>query len=662
MLLPIILAGVVAVIAALVTLAGRQALVLLLIMIAPLAFVAYLLPNTEGWFKKWKDLFLRMLVFYPMFSVLFGASQLAGWVIITAATNWFGVILGIAVQILPLFFAIPLMRMSGTMLGKVNDLVRRPFAPVQKGVGAWSDSHRQLSKQRYQAMSQMPGARFSRYLADRKLRREEDTGKYAATNKLRSQAFSAESVYRKDNALNRRLNRAGTLTGRGEKLYDLQGKDLESQRVVKQIATDFDEGYDTSARGADARIRGRGKQFDRLSASNALIVKEVDSGHIQDARAESVKLANMESYASRINDAVEANKRGERSEIYSEIVNSSGALGERGINNVIATAIAVKEKAKKEATDNYTTLFDATRYTVDIDKKLREALGTGNDDAVSAAMQVMIKRGDTDMVSDALADYTPTMLDDTPENYTMQKRISDSLLGVKQDAAQLAAYAKAVNIVRAKALARRDKIERARADGSYDPNNVEEFAEIAEFGTFQEFVEDRGVFKQVGLGLEKVLGDYSDNVVPTQDRTVFKYLRKSGKLGFRMKDYRSGLTSGRMEGERLQTATDAVVGFELKEINAGLNADQKAFAEDRIREFVEPMAAVQIAGFKSDTVNRFALALSDNGKDRMQGLERLCGMFDDNAKRDLVERAKRGNLDAMNRDIRNDMRNFIPGI
>ena len=104
MLIPIILSGVFAVVSALITMAARQSLIFILAMISPLALIAYMLPNTESWFKKWYQLFMRMLVFYPLFSILYGASSLAGLVIITssisdnAAANSLGVILGLAVN------------------------------------------------------------------------------------------------------------------------------------------------------------------------------------------------------------------------------------------------------------------------------------------------------------------------------------------------------------------------------------------------------------------------------------------------------------------------------------------------------------------------------------------------------------------------------------
>ena len=71
MFIPTALGALVAAASGLITIALRQAVVVILIMIAPLAIVANILPNTEKWFTKWKDLLTRMLVFYPMFSLLF---------------------------------------------------------------------------------------------------------------------------------------------------------------------------------------------------------------------------------------------------------------------------------------------------------------------------------------------------------------------------------------------------------------------------------------------------------------------------------------------------------------------------------------------------------------------------------------------------------------
>ena len=175
MLIPTVLGAIVSVVTGLITIAMRQAVVMLLVMISPLAFVASILPNTEQWFKKWKKLFTQMLVFYPAFSLLFGASNLAGFAIITSAENIFGVLLGIAVQIFPLFFSWKMMKMSGTFLGGINSwmngLAAKPLATNR----AWADSHRVNKRANFIAGGVMPSARLMRYLDYRKSLRETDT-------------------------------------------------------------------------------------------------------------------------------------------------------------------------------------------------------------------------------------------------------------------------------------------------------------------------------------------------------------------------------------------------------------------------------------------------------------------------------------------------------
>ncbi|MBR5647911.1 hypothetical protein IKW73_03210 [Candidatus Saccharibacteria bacterium] len=175
MLIPAALAALVAVVAGLITIALRQVVVTLLIMIAPLAIVAYILPNTESLFRKWKDLLVKMLVFYPMYSLLFGASSLAGWAIIASSSDGFGMILGTIVKILPLFFSWSLMKMSGTFLGTVNAKITGLFAAPLATNRAWAESHKAQTLANTMANGITPSARLRQYLESRRMLRETDT-------------------------------------------------------------------------------------------------------------------------------------------------------------------------------------------------------------------------------------------------------------------------------------------------------------------------------------------------------------------------------------------------------------------------------------------------------------------------------------------------------
>ena len=122
-LIPLIIGGIISVIVGLLVLGLRQALVIFLVSISPIAFVLYILPNTEKHFQKWKNTFSQMLFFYPMFSMLFGVSKLASMVLITSATTPFGLMVGAAVQVLPLLLAAGLMKLSGSALGGISNVL-----------------------------------------------------------------------------------------------------------------------------------------------------------------------------------------------------------------------------------------------------------------------------------------------------------------------------------------------------------------------------------------------------------------------------------------------------------------------------------------------------------------------------------------------------------
>ncbi len=55
----------------------REAIIIMCIVLSPLAFVAMIMPNTEGLYKKWWSAFKAALMVYPMVGLVYGASNLA---------------------------------------------------------------------------------------------------------------------------------------------------------------------------------------------------------------------------------------------------------------------------------------------------------------------------------------------------------------------------------------------------------------------------------------------------------------------------------------------------------------------------------------------------------------------------------------------------------
>lgn len=84
--IPTLAAGFLAIMTVFIILVVRQAGIILLISMSPMAFAAWLLPNTEDLFKKWLKIFRGLLLVFPIISLLYGAGKLAGAVLASSAT------------------------------------------------------------------------------------------------------------------------------------------------------------------------------------------------------------------------------------------------------------------------------------------------------------------------------------------------------------------------------------------------------------------------------------------------------------------------------------------------------------------------------------------------------------------------------------------------
>ena len=139
LLTTMLVGAIVAAIVAMVVLAMRQALITLCIIVAPLAFVAYVLPSTNKYFDKWKDLFATMLLMFPLISFIFGAAQLAGYAIIAnAGDSITQIIIGLAVQVAPIAITPLIIKLSGNLLGKLAGIVNNPNRGIIDRTRNWA--------------------------------------------------------------------------------------------------------------------------------------------------------------------------------------------------------------------------------------------------------------------------------------------------------------------------------------------------------------------------------------------------------------------------------------------------------------------------------------------------------------------------------------------
>ena len=625
MLIPIILSGVFAVVSALITMAARQSLIFILAMISPLAIVAYMLPNTESWFKKWYQLFVRMLVFYPLFSILYGASSLASLVIITtsisnnAAANSLGVILGLAVRILPLFASIPLMKMSGTVLEKVGGAFSKLTTPIAAAVGGYAGSQQALAKQKHVADSKTPSGRLARYLKQREYNRAADAKRHAAQAEDDMQT----------NYMRSRYNRNGKLSARGKSVYKDMQVQLHNKAVRQQIDNDFDEGFGHD--GTDKRVKKSDLTF--MRNVNKKFDDAIIEEHIANTRKVTVQRNNDVNRAEKIRAALQPGSPEENNlnnSIHQQVLDgfnidknklqqaiNKQAAGmslteaekrlldshNEGKNFVLADAIATKRKADSVMQSTMFELLDDTTAGSIPRAKLVESFKTKDYNSMKAAISVMAKRGDHgDIIEELTKHSAEVMGDNDPQNIRFQKELNDICLSLKGDNTVLWSWGKANMIRRGKhdngaQLAGYIDLESFRKginiDGDGTLDKVFTADELAQLESLHEQIDNdpnrRSTLSKSEMELLNKEGKAKKNLsmvdmqtifhnvrdgklVGDMDRTVFNNALKSAQDDIVpmdnyymtwVKGFRDSICSGKMDGEQLDSLNDYLtMGFD----------------------------------------------------------------------------------------------------
>ena len=228
----------------LLIMAARQALIVILIIISPLAFVCYLLPGTEKWFKKWRDLFLTMLVFFPAFAVIFGGAQLAGIIIIQNATGANGgimQILGMVVQVIPLALTPIILKLSGGVLGKFAGFVNDKNKGWYDKSKNWAKDRREITKNKKLANPNM--ARFN----PNRLRRWADHSGRLRKKDLETSQKNAENSFR-NTARYKKSDLDARQASRRADLLSAQDDNRYTEATLGHTPTDTYGKYDRALR------------------------------------------------------------------------------------------------------------------------------------------------------------------------------------------------------------------------------------------------------------------------------------------------------------------------------------------------------------------------------------------------------------------------------
>jgi hypothetical protein len=123
------------------TLQLRILLIQVMIILAPIAILAWVLPNTERYFKRWRSFLLDLLFMYPLIMIIF----LAGTIFSVTAANSNGSdwskIIGALGPLIAFFLVPATFKMAEGALSKGGDLIgkRTGASRASKGIGGLRD-------------------------------------------------------------------------------------------------------------------------------------------------------------------------------------------------------------------------------------------------------------------------------------------------------------------------------------------------------------------------------------------------------------------------------------------------------------------------------------------------------------------------------------------
>lgn len=387
-------------------LVARKALLILLIVISPLAFVAYLLPNTEQWFKKWWKTFSTLLMLFPTVGLIFGASFLASRIVGNSPGGdgdgdgaLFIQITALGIMAIPLF-AIPIV-LKGAMAA-AGAVGAKLSGGLDKATGAAGNK----GKERYKNSAYAQG----------RAGRKELKQKYKQGKLAEAMADPTEASW-----YNRRRARAARgITGRG---YTNAGEYAQDAMVNRAIV-ESDKIYDEGVKGASLRQYGMannevavlaatGKDLggkDLTEHEHAAAVERImKTGSFEERRAVLENLASNKgttSAALRTRAVQGAIGRGDQNiygvdfanKIVSEgkgTINSAGDLRESTVTNAVKGKVSGEHLVQSEAATSY--LVDSLKTSTDpnaglgIGKVKSEAVKLGTNPTTASKATPSIK-------------------------------------------------------------------------------------------------------------------------------------------------------------------------------------------------------------------------------------------------------------------------------
>lgn len=367
----VILAAIIAVAVTLLILAARQAFIVILIVLAPLAFLAMIFPNTKKWYDNWQKIFVSLLVIYPMVAIVFGASAMAAGILIQSNP-----ILGLAVATIPLFAVIPMLKgslkavpIAGNLASKLG---KKASLSGNLKAGAKQARTNAVNDMRSRALSGDGGSgvrRASRWLAGGQARGQ------SRNRRLGANAAKAEASYIAHRAL---ANENASTAEQAAAVSSLHK--IDEEEIANVITLD-------TSRAVDPQ-----ELLDRLTSSTATKAEKIAAVRQIEARGGMSNKLAMAKLTSRPELAGE----GDNLEIRQSIVSSTAKMGDSNIPYGGKSLVQMQE-GTFDATEAHLKHAKSGEFTAKsllsmhpvARTELLAAIQSSNDPAATAALQTI---------------------------------------------------------------------------------------------------------------------------------------------------------------------------------------------------------------------------------------------------------------------------------
>lgn len=219
----------------------RQAAIIILVALAPIAIICYALPNTKSIFSRWWKIFFGMLIVYPICGALMGGGQFASRLLLGNISNdssgaFFYVLVAMLVQAVPFFFVPSIVKSSFAAIGNLGMKLSnfgRGLSRATTGTIRKSEGYK----------DQVAGGKA--WDAGRAIRRsEKTTGLRGGINRIGKWARGGEDgpKNRVSRALNNSYNRKQNRLQSAVLAQNLANRDRSqafAQRHMNELAQDF---------------------------------------------------------------------------------------------------------------------------------------------------------------------------------------------------------------------------------------------------------------------------------------------------------------------------------------------------------------------------------------------------------------------------------------